>query len=142
MRWSSVLAMAVLTAYSAHPAFTVLLQVIDETTQWVGAHFATLTLAWLGLVFVAAVLALRRIPTVMERVEAACRWSGVLLLLTLPVLVSMVWVQAAAESGADQGGAAAAFFLLLIFGGYYAILGVVLLGAATLLRRKRRAAKA
>lgn len=140
-KWVSVIAMAMLTAYSTHPLLTLLLQVVDDTTQHIGASFMTLMMAGLLLVFGGAVLALLRKETPLLRAELGCRWSGMMLWLTIPVMVQIVWLQAMAENGADHGGATAAFFMLMIFGGYCAILGTVLLGVASVLRRKRMAAQ-
>lgn len=141
-KWASVIAMGMLTAYSAHPLFTVLLQLADDMTQSVGSNFATLMLIGLFVVFGGTAVALLPKATAALRVELGCRWSGILLWLTVPVMVVIVWLQAATETGADQGGATAAFFMLLIFGGYCAIIGSVLLLAATIIRRRRLAAPA
>jgi len=132
--------MALLITYSTHPLFTVLLQAADEMTQSVGDNFTTLMLSGLILVFVGAVFALLSQKTAALRLEVGCRWAGIVLWLTIPVMVLIIWLQAAAESGADHGGATAAFFMLLIFGGYCAIIGTVFLVASAIMRRRRLAA--
>lgn len=142
LKWASAIGMAMLTAYSAHPLFTVTLQTIDDLTQSLGPNFSTLLLIGLLAVFAGTLVALLPKATAALRVELGCRWSGLLLWLTIPVMVLIIFLQAQAETGADQGGATAAFFMLLIFGGYCAIMGSVLLVVATIMRRRRLAAPA
>lgn len=136
-KWASVIAMAMLTAYSAHPLLTILLQVADDLTQSIDKVFMPLMIGGLGAVFVVAALRLAPKVGVLLRIELGCRWSGILMWLTIPLMIAMVFIVSAQETGADQGGATAAFFMLLIFGGYYAIVGSVLLFASEVLRRRR-----
>lgn len=137
VKWASVIAMALLTAYSAHPLLTFLLQFAEETTQGLGNAFMPLMLAGLFVVFVVAAFRLAPKVGALLRIELGCRWSGILMWLTIPIMVAMVFLVAAQENGTDQGGATAAFFMLLIFGGYCAIVGSVLLFVSEVLRRRR-----
>lgn len=137
LKWLSVVAMALLTAYAAHPLLTLLLQVAEELGQPLGRAFMPLMLGAMATVLVVAGVMLVRRANALLRVEAGCRWSGILMLLTIPVMVLIVWLEASSASGGDQGGATAAFFMLLIFGGYYAIFGGGLLLVAAILRRRR-----
>lgn len=137
MKWLSVIAMALLTGYAVHPVLSVLLQVAEESGLSLGKAFMPLMLGGQVLAFAVAALVLARRASVALRIEAGCLWSGILLLLTLPVLGLIVWLEASGHSGGGQDGATAAFFMLLIFGGYYAIFGGVLLLIAAIMRRRR-----
>ena len=137
LKWLSVIVMALLTAYSASPLLTMLFQVAEEVTQSLGRALMPLMLAGLATVFVVAGMILARRATVLQRIEAGCLWSGLLMVLTIPVMALIVWLEASGNSGGDQGGATAAFFMLVIFGGYYMMFGGGLLVVAAILRRRR-----
>ena len=137
VKWASVIAMAMLTAYSAHPLLTFLLQFAEDATQGLGNAFMPLMMGGLFVVFVVAAFRLAPKVGVPLRIELGCRWSGILMWLTIPLMVATVFLVAAQENGSDQGGAAAAFFMLIIFGGYCAIVGSILLFISEVLRRRR-----
>lgn len=139
VKWVSVIAMAMLTAYSAHPLLTFLLQFAEESGIALDRLYMPLMMVGLFAVFVVAAVWLAPKVGVLLRIELGCRCSGILLWLTIPIMVAMVFLVAAQENGTDQGGATAAFFMLMIFGGYCAIVGSILLFVSEVLRRRRRA---
>lgn len=141
VKWASALGMALLTAYAAHPFLTTVLLVAEDPDAQTRSNFTALMLGGLCVVFALALVVLLRQPNPRMRVEKGCLWSGALLWLTVPVMVLIVWMTAAAENGADHGSATAAFFMLLIFGGYCAIFGTVLLGVSYVMRKRRIAAQ-
>ena len=136
--WATVIAMALVTAWSANPLLTVLLQIALGEEPRSGPSSATLLISGCLLVFAGAVLLLLRQGTARLRIEAGSLWSGCLLWLSVPAMVLLLFVVAGAEQGTDQGAATAAFFMLMIFGGYNAIIGSLLLLLAFVLRRQRR----
>lgn len=139
-KWGSLFAMALLIAYSAHPMLTFLLQVADGAAERVGDKFMPLLLGGLILTFGIAVCALLPQADALLRVETGCRWSGILLWITIPLMVVIIWQQTASNTGADESSATAAFFLLMIFGTKSAVLGGVLLLVALFIRKRRLAA--
>lgn len=131
-------AAALLVAYSVHPITSVLLMALEEFGLEIGGAFMPALLVLQAIVFGLALLWLLKTPDTAHKFERATLWTGICLLMLIPLLIGLMFLEAASDNSPDQGGAVAGFFMVIIFGGFYGVQGIALLITSFVLRKRRK----
>lgn len=136
LTWVCSLGLAFLIAYAISPPASTLLLLADQLGGWTSDIGMPAVLALQLAAFALSLIWLSRMRSMNQRIGNGLKTAGILLLLPLPMMILFVALQAAQETGAEQGSATAAFFMLMIFGGAYGVLGLgLLIGGIVTARR-------
>lgn len=131
-------AAALLVAYAAHPLTSFALLMLEGFGVVLGGAFMPIQLTVQAVVFGLALVWQLKMPSISRSFESAALCAGICMLLAIPAVILLAFVEVAKDTSVDQGGATASFFMVIIFGGYYGIQGLALLIAGLVMRKRRK----